>query len=275
MGYWGQFDWSEILLAEDRVGVEGSADRAGDRLDEVQWTTEHRLRLRELGKRWGIPKKQLVALNPDLDRRAPIAIGTSVRVYSAEASGVDRSIGFPNKGRLTAAVPMPEGTYWKLRRNRDRAFGTRQTIETLVAVLSEYGETFPGAPSVQLGDISPRTGGLAEPHRSHQTGRDVDLRLVRKLRVFASGRERRVIDFDKTWFIINRLVATGNVQSIYLNAAVQKRLWPIAKAEAGAAEAERIFELLHHAHGHGRHMHVRFRCPDEHHRCIPASRQGS
>lgn len=263
----------QIVPAEDRTDVDAPTQDAVAGLDRIAWTTPRRLRLSGLSQQWDIPKKQLIALNPKLERRAPIAIGTSVWVYSADSSGVDQSIGFPNKGRVAAAVPMPEGDYWRMRRGNERAYGTRETIESLVSVLTAYGEAFPDAPIVQVGDISMRRGGTIEPHRSHQTGRDVDLRLVRRIKLTASGRERRVIDLQKSWFLLKRLAATGKVQSIYLNAGVQKRLRPVAEADVGAEAAERVFEMLQHEHGHRGHMHVRFRCPTEHRRCIADSRR--
>lgn len=263
----------QSVLAEDRTDIDALAEDAVADLYRVAWTTPRRLRLSGLSHQWDIPRKQLIALNPKLERRAPIAVGTLVWVYSADSSGVDQSIGFPNKGRVVAAVPMPEGDFWRMRRGNERAYGTRETIESLVSVLTAYGEAFPDAPIVQVGDISVRKGGTMEPHRSHQTGRDVDLRLVRRTKLTASGRERRVIDLQKNWFILKRIVATGKVQSIYLNAGVQKRLWPVAEADVGVEAADRVFEMLQHEHGHRGHMHVRFRCPAEHRRCIADSRR--
>ena len=75
-------------------------------------------------------------------------------------------------------MPMPEGPYWILRDLRRNDWGTKLTIDALVAAFSTYGEAFPGAQKIRLGDISRRRGRKLKPHRSHQSGRDIDIGYI-------------------------------------------------------------------------------------------------
>ncbi len=61
----------------------------------------------------------------------------------------------------------------------ERRWGRPETIAALLAVGAAWQRGHPSGPRVQVGDISFRGGGPMPPHKSHQTGLDVDIRPLR------------------------------------------------------------------------------------------------
>ncbi len=86
------------------------------------------------------------------------------------------SVGHPNAGYLVNAVKMPKGDAWVLS-IPDHAWGTDETVGSLTHVLESVARRFPGGPRAIIGSISAEHGGLLPPHKSHRTGRDVDVHL--------------------------------------------------------------------------------------------------
>lgn len=250
--------------------------------DEVHWTVEQAERLEMVASRWGFKAKALIELNPELDlrRSSTVEPGTTLRVYESDDERPTRSIGSPNKGRLQNGLPMPEGPYWTLRDRRTRAYGATNAVESMLEAFTRYGEAFDGAPPVSVGELSARQGGRAAPHRSHRTGRDVDLGYVLNDGVererWARADEKN-FDAEKNWFLIKALVDTGEVQSIFISSRLQRLLRPVARRELDDAEMARYFRvswsdpqqapIISHEDGHRDHMHVRFRCEAGNGRC--------
>jgi hypothetical protein len=237
-------------------------------LGQVHWTTDRDLSLSQLSYLWGFKESSLTTLNPDLPHSGILPTGTRVRVYREDEARPTMSVGAPNRGRLLAGVPMPDGPYWNLRKSRHRVYGAKQTIRTLVGVLEAYGKRFEHAPPVSLGDISARNGRRISPHRSHQSGRDVDVAFVRS----ADTEYKRLttadnFDAEKNWFIIKSLIDSGMVQSIFMSSRVQGWVREAARAELPETEVDRYFAAISHQHGHRHHMHVRFRCRADDRRC--------
>lgn len=123
--------------------------------------------------------------------------------------------------------------------NRDGAWGTAHTVATVEAVARQWHQAG-HAVRLGIGDISLPHGGPIPGHRSHQRGVDVDIRVVRN-----DGREAPVKYWDsaysrsRTQELVNRLLATGEVDVIFFNDPHVEgvRPWP----------------------NHDHHMHVRFK----------------
>ena len=167
-------------------------------LETIRWTTETAATLDELARIWTIPTETLVALNPELSVEQALEAGTKVVVYS-HTQGPSASIGPPNDGKLVGGMPLPEGKAWSMPDDRGRAFATTETIAAIVAGFEAYGRAFPEAAPIQVGDLSARRGGSISGHQSHQTGRDVDIRLV-----LAEAGEG--FDGARTWFLVKTLI---------------------------------------------------------------------
>lgn len=257
--------------------------------DEVRWTVDFPEPLEVVASRWGLKAKALIELNPELDLRRSTKIdpGTALRVYLADEERPTRSIGSPNKGKLQHGLPMPEGPYWTLRDRRTRAYGATNAVQAMMAAFTRYGEAFPGAPRVNVGELSARRGGRAAPHKSHRTGRDVDLGYILNDGIererWARANEKN-FDAEKNWVLIKALVDTGQVQSIFISSRLQRLLRPVARRELDDAEFGRYFRvtgsdpmqapIISHEDGHRDHMHVRFRCEAGNPRCRSRSQSG-
>jgi len=251
-------------------------------LSAVRWTAPRKESLGDLADRWGTTSKLLRALNPETCTD-PVTPGQVFVVYRATDGELSRAVGSPNRGRVEHSVAFPEGQGWVLRPWRHRAYGTKRVVETLAAALVEFHRDHPGTPPLLLGDIGNRRGGRAPPHRSHQSGLDVDLGYVVAEMPSKNSRWRTVrpseFDAEKNWALMRRLLATGVVEHIYVDNRLQRRLLEVARQELSPEELERTFALaavgrrkqalaaISHWKGHDDHMHIRFACGPADLRC--------
>lgn len=234
--------------------------RALPSFDTIAWTTTAPATLQDLSRDWSVPRDMLTKLNPELPARKPIDAGVSVVLY-ARALGASASIGPPNDGRLIWGVPLPEDDAWTLPEDRSRAFATSETIAFVVGGFHAYAEQFPEAAPIVVGDLSARRGGRIYGHQSHQSGLDIDIRLVKD----SSGEG---FDAERNWFLAKALIDGSEVRAIFLNRTEQTWLRAAAEADVGAAAAQEYFALIRHEPGHTIHMHVRFACAKQDKRCV-------
>ncbi|MBL4685045.1 MAG: penicillin-insensitive murein endopeptidase [Nannocystaceae bacterium] len=249
-------------------------DPTEEDLSIVRWSVDEAKTLAQLSWTWSISQRRLARLNPGLAPHDVLAPGTTVRVHEADDEDVTQSIGAPNRGRLVHGIPMPEGDSWSMKPGRQRVYGTVETVRTLRDALLAYGRAFDDAPRVQIRDLSALRGGKIAPHRSHQSGRDVDIGFVLNT---PPEQTRRVgentFDREKNWFLVRALIDSGQVQSIYTSGKAKRWLLAAAAKELTADELPRYFDLISYERGHSQHMHVRFRCADEHGACQGRSKQ--
>ena len=248
---------------------------------EVFWTATAPKTPQQLAADWGLQLSDLKALNPDLDPETRLASGTQLKVYQHDPEQPPQSIGTPNRGKLRNGMPLPEGDSWRLRSVRRRAYGTEITVTSLVQAFQAYGEAFPDAPKVRVGEIAKRSGGRVAPHASHRSGRDVDLGYI-----FNGGDDgetrwqrmnERNFDVEKNWYLIQELLKSGKVETIFISKKLQKLLYKEAAKTLSEPELAALFEyprteasphaVLQHWRGHGDHMHVRFQCEPGNSRC--------
>ena len=258
-------------------------------LDAVWWEAPRAESLRRLADRWGTTEDDLAALNPELAAAERVEPGARVLVYRYAPGTVSRSVGAPNRGRIENAAPFPQGEGWVLREFRPRSYATRQTVRTLALALAEWHERFPDANPVKLGELSKRGGGRVRPHKSHRTGRDVDIGYVMlepdEGHRFV-GATADSLDAQATWGLVSRLLASGAVESIFMANSVQEQLIPYAAEAMGEAELRATFSILEPnprakkkaavkaVRGHDDHMHVRFQCTEADVQCrAPAPRK--
>lgn len=189
------------------------------------------------------------------------------------------SVGKPNKGKLVNGKQLPENDKLYTIRKPEEAFGSSHTLSHLQAALAEFRRATGYDRELVIGAISKKSGGRISPHSSHQSGRDVDIRMPAKKGVKSSEMDDPSdIDWNATWGLIRALVATGEVQYIFMSHSRQKYLYEAAK-KAGAKkdELERIIQYPHkaktnngivrHAKGHDVHIHVRFTCASNETKC--------
>ncbi len=251
-----------------------------DLIDDVYYTVNLRIPVSTQAAKWGVPANVLTTLNDGLTPETILEPGQKLLVDARMASApVPYSRGKCNRGRLSNGRMMPEGDGYFLRTDRARSFGTDVTIQALMTLFKAYHEKYPDAPRVNIGDISKRRGGKANPHKSHQSGRDVDFGFVHTTppdehhpEHFVRGTAQN-LDIEKTWFLVETLVRTGTVKVIYVDRTVMKLLWNYASPKLTKEQQEFFFSnprheksasaILQHWPGHKNHFHVRFKCPTE------------
>jgi penicillin-insensitive murein endopeptidase len=219
------------------------------------------------------------------------------------ADGGSRSIGSHSRGALLHAVAMAvEGTGYEIHpdwRWRDHRYTTEGVARWLSGVFRVVAEEFPGSVAY-LGDISSRRGGDVAMHRSHASGRDVDVfyfacdsagapvhglpgmlhfgedgRAAR----WSAGRAGQVIaqpvpevffDARRNWALVRAMLTRSEVevQWIFIHRGLAGLLLAEAEREgADPALVIRALALLHQptdSQPHDDHMHVRLYCaPDD------------
>lgn len=217
------------------------------------------------------------------------AVASSSRTSSSRATSLPQrrqqarseSVGATNRGRLVGAVQLPTPHPSFVLARPDEAWTTRHIAALLVDALDQFQRASSYGRPLAVASISRQRGGKLPPHRSHQSGRDVDIRLPvrdksRALTYKASHRAE--IDWDAAWILVRELLETGEVRYIFLERSGQQKLRRAAR-KAGAPEqqldawiqyhpeGDRRAAIVRHAKGHVGHIHVRFRCAEAERRC--------
>jgi murein endopeptidase len=190
------------------------------------------------------------------------------RLRRDPASLGSMSVGKANAGALVNGVQMPKGERWQLI-DAPNAWGTRETIDDLVRSINKVNEQFPSAPPLLIGHISGKHGGYLSPHKSHQSGRDVDIGYYYRTaspRWFAWATADN-LDFDKTWALLKAAITGGLVEMIFIDSSIQRLLSDYAaKHSEDEAWLDTIFQvrsksqrpIIRHVKGHATHIHIRF-----------------
>lgn len=253
---------------------------------------KHRVEYRDLlGYNWPRPKSLdpgveiKVWVDPGIPRTVNLRNGPQPPALPEGIDGA-KSIGAPNRGKLRDAVHLPESPLYTLGHDR-WLWGSSHAIRTLITAIANfrYESGFEG--ELIVGSMSRRRGGRFPPHRSHQSGRDADVRLPLlpgvPMTAFPNADE---IDWPAAWELVRALVATDEVEVIFLDGPLQRRLYQAALWEGAVAEEltgiiawpnrqgnEKA--LVRHSKGHDGHIHVRFRCGPDEPRCRPRRRPRS
>lgn len=180
------------------------------------------------------------------------------------------SVGSPGRGALVNGRLFPESPLWKLV-DPEHAWGTEESIEFTAHAIRRVNEQFPDSPPLFVGDFSAQRGGRLEPHKSHQSGRDVDLgyyyigEQVWYRRATAAN-----LDRARTWALLEALITETRVQYIFIDRSIQPLLEEYALAHGEDPQwLARVFRgapgrkdsIVRHRWGHATHLHVRFENP--------------
>ena len=192
------------------------------------------------------------------------------------------SVGGPSSGRLEQGYELPsEGPGFCHR--GERPFGTDELIAVVLWALHRVQRHYPDTVRAVIGDLSEAGGGRAPPHRSHQSGRDVDMSFYvegnRPIRRFVTV-DAGTLDAEKTWALFEGLLSTGMVQYLFVSYELQRPLYEEAQRTGWSeADLDLLFQyprgkgeakgLVRHARGHDDHFHLRIRCPVEDEGCVP------
>lgn len=210
----------------------------------------------------------------DVDVVHPLAAFDDEQVGEIVATNPEQlgsiSIGVPNRGILINGVEFQDGPLWK-RADPLHSWGTRESVEFVEFAIRSVNEQFADTPPLYVGDFSARRGGRLRPHKSHQSGRDVDLgyyylgEQVWYRRAHAGNLDRK-----RTWALLKALISRTPVEYVFMDARVQPLLKEYAEAQGEDPEwLSRVFggtskagdPIVRHRAGHATHMHVRFENP--------------
>jgi murein endopeptidase len=249
---------------------------------EVHYTISRGASLRRIANLYKLDHAEIFALNPDLSRDQELAPDTDVVVYR-KGDEASESVGVPHDGQLVGGMPMLEGPGRRLTSERWKMWGSRRTVTMLDRVLVEWARVQPEGPEVLVGNLSTRKGGVLAPHKTHQSGRDVDLSYIAKWdgrsRVNWQQMNAQNLDARLTWKLLRLLVSEADVEVFYIDRSLQEELLSYAQKSKRMSDvdlqewlevapgAKRRGTLIRHVAGHRDHFHVRFRCPPQERRC--------
>lgn len=250
----------------------------------------------KIGIRYGVDSKELRRTNYDIAQR--LVVGQSIRVFvdpvvfewvaaEDDPDNADKvrpgavGIGPPQAGRLVNGVLLPPSPYYVLRLPPS-SYGTTHAIEVFRRGLVRFEARSEYPRPLILGSMSAKHGGPLTGHRSHQSGRDIDIRLPldTKYPDWFPVEPKRV-DWLATWQLISAMAETKQVVAIFLDYALQKELAAAAKASGATDEERSAFiqwprgakahrGLVRHSPGHEGHLHIRFECGDYEIECVTA-----
>ena len=198
------------------------------------------------------------------------------------------SIGRPNRGRLLNGVRLDESDVIRFKNGSPEAtaYGTAELVGMLERAASHVARVLPGS-KLTVGDLSRRRGGWIRPHRSHRSGRDVDIAFYAvdqeshplelptfvQFRSNGEGRGRwgegAVFDDARNWELVRAMLEdpAADLQYIFVGRWLRRRILR-AGEERGAPEelleqASIVMEQPRRGGRHDDHFHVRIYCPDD------------
>jgi penicillin-insensitive murein DD-endopeptidase len=228
----------------------------------------------------------IAAFQPAIRARASDAKLAPAEIDLRPPPGMrSRSLRFAWNGRLLKGMPVRESEY--LRHVDEyapagRFYGTWELVQLIERAARRVAFRLPGA-KLSLGELSRDGGGHIDGHRSHESGRDVDIGFYMTR---ADGRPYYTyafVDFDhrgrgvppnhylrfddaRNWELVAKLVSDGDarVQYIFVGAHLKRRLLAeAARRGAPAAVIERAKAAMvqpGRGHPHRNHFHVRIYC---------------
>jgi penicillin-insensitive murein endopeptidase len=226
-----------------------------------------------------------------------VTLSGCLGVFAGDGASI--SLGSHSKGALVHGTALPfEGTGYLVHkdwRSRNHRYGTEEMVEWLTTLFAGLAKVDPES-AVYLGDISARQGGDAAKHRSHASGRDVDIFLVASdgedhvlhdlpamLHFGSDGRAVRWspanqahairepvpdahFDARRNWAIVRAMVSSQmvEVQWIFIDQPLAALLVAQAEREGTPPQIlDKARALLHQptdSQPHDDHMHVRVFC---------------
>ncbi|RLB48763.1 MAG: hypothetical protein DRJ42_22505 [Deltaproteobacteria bacterium] len=270
----------EILGWND--GLRADAIRVGQRLviGTPRHRVEHRVRsgesLSRIAARYEVSVRDLRRWNRALGRRMLRADETIV-LWSERPESRSESVGVPHGGRLIHGERLPRHAGYVIR-DRDSAYGTRETNDAIVEAFDAVVASHRRAPKLRVHDLSAQRGGRMSGHRSHQNGRDADISYFHRRGCPADGCGfRRLspndLDAERTWTLLHAWLAKDQAHAIFIDYSLQRPLYQEARRQgATREELHRWFQfprgvgfplgVIRHFPQHRDHLHVRFRCAE-------------
>lgn len=227
-------------------------------------------------KLWIDPGYPRTIRSPAAPKRSGDRVAHEIEAVDIPAAG--RSVGRPQRGRLVDGVQLPDSELYT-RKHPAVVWGSTHTVTQIVRAFTAFRRDTGYAREVVIGAMSRKHGRRFPPHVSHQSGRDIDIRLPLlpgvPPTVYPNPDE---IDWAAAWALIKAFVETGEVSVIFLEIDLQSRLYEAARSLGESPETlrpiiswpnwkENTRPIVRHADGHDGHIHVRIACGPEEPRC--------
>ena len=229
--------------------------------------------LASIAVRSGVRVREILDWNPTL-RPDRIRAGQSIALLTTLPPDQSRSVGAPYSGRLQDGVAVPPHPAYVIR-DPERAYGTGFTVRALTRAFDVLRRADPRAPRVRVHDLSLPGGGPMTDHRSHQSGRDVDLSYYQQ-RCGGECPMGRIspqeLDARRQWALLRQWLEHDQVEAIFVDYRLQEPLYREARRRgASRQQLHRYFQYprgrsyplgtIRHFPRHADHLHVRFSCP--------------
>lgn len=232
---------------------------------------------RKLGNTLTSKEKVVLWREPPPLAASSAGLAAKLAQIRVPAGGV--SIGRPSRGRLVRGVELPDRPELYTRRKPDESWGSSHAITQLMAAIVRFRHDTGFRRSIVIGGISRARGGRFRPHKSHQSGRDIDIRMP--LTAAAEGKKHVTandIDWKATWQLMHAFIAAGETEYIFLDYGLQKRIYKAAR-ESGVSKEQLAawiqwplkkpkHQVVRHVTGHKVHFHVRVRCAEQEKHCV-------
>lgn len=234
----------------------------------------------ELAKRFGAKAEHIMDYN-FMVKGERFAKGDLVEIPLEIPDHPSESVGSPTGGSLRGGERMPDGPGWLLK-SPSFAYGTNETVTALVNCIGAVEKEHPWSGELVIGHLSKKKGGKFRPHKSHASGRDVDVGYYYKgvaPKKFMKVKEAS-FDLERTVTFMTCLAETGQVQYMFVEYYVQKLIHAYMKSLkkysddfiAGFLQYPRSPDkregLVREEEGHDNHIHVRFLCPKNDPDCV-------
>lgn len=251
--------------------------RTGDSWSRI--ARVHQVNESHLRKRWNPKMGDMLRANERLtiwvEGTAPSAADAA---ETTSSNGQSQSIGKPTRGRIQGLMQLPVRPNLYTVRTPQHSYGGAHAIALIQQGIEAFRTSSGFAGPIWIGDMSQRHGGRFRPHRSHQSGRDVDIRLLLQgdLPPTTVPTRSDQVDWDSTWKLVKAMLDTGQVVFIFLSNTRQKHLHAAAVRAGESPEfltevmqypRRAATAIIRHSRGHTKHFHVRFTCADEETRC--------
>lgn len=207
----------------------------------------------------------------------PIQTSATTRASSSVSKG------FTNRGSVERSVRLRSGNVLRYAgeyTGHGHFWGTQELVSWITQAAQKVHQR-PGRAKLTVGEVSRPSGGRIGGHRSHQSGRDIDIGFyyldtsnrtvyldhfedVDRQGVTASG--YKFDDARNYALIAGLLEGPSPVQHIFVATYVKERLIRTARSRRQWLIAERMEKVLmqpRHGHPHRNHYHLRIYCSND------------
>ncbi len=202
------------------------------------------------------------------------------------------SAGFANNGALARGRHLPPSDTIRYLPGRPLHWGTEELVGLVERVARDLHRSY--GFRLTVGDLSAQHGGPVSRHRSHQSGRDVDLPFFMRIALpnGRSGRpvepvdyvsfDRRGVSLDgryafdtaRNWAVLQRLLSDRvRVERVFVSSPLRAMLLSYGRSHGASTVASRAAQVMvqpARVSPHDNHFHARIACPST----DPACREG-